>query len=164
MSEFTDELKKLDLAINLPSKTYFAIEEKFKDWQPPKPLVVVPQLVARYIETEKDNDCNRVGTLVYGHYKAIDEFKYSELDEWIANNFDTFLEAIVNGYTVEKEQMFYLREKNTDYYLTKSKNHSFLKLVINPYFDENDEFTQSEIDELHIGSYEQIPVKVDEVE
>lgn len=54
MTEFTDELKKLDLAINLPSKTYFAIEEKFKDWQPPKPLVEVPQYIADYIEANKN--------------------------------------------------------------------------------------------------------------
>lgn len=39
-----------------------------------------------------------------------------------------------------------------------------MKLVVNPYFDENDEFTQSEIDELHTCSYEQIEVKVEDRE
>ena len=62
--------------------------DKMKDWQPPKPLVVVPQLVADYIETQKGNDFDRVGTLVYGHHAADDRSeKHSELHKWISCNF-----------------------------------------------------------------------------
>lgn len=141
--------------------------EHFKDWQPPKPLVEVPQLVARYIETEKDNDYNRVGTLVYGHYKAIDGYEeYSELDEWIADNFDTFLEAIVNGYTVEKEQMFYLKHidmskrEDVDWYLVNDGelDHDFEYKGLSPKQDRY-KFTQQEIDSMQTGSYEQIEVE-----
>ena len=126
--------------------SYFAsfkdIVSTFKDWQPPKPLVVVPQIVADYIETQKDNDFDRVGTLVYGHYKAVNRGEeYYEFNEWIACNFDTFLEAIVNGYTVEKEKMYTLKHidlsgqyKNESFYLAHSryaklKHVSFLKDV-----------------------------------
>ena len=135
--------------------------DKMKDWQPPKPLVVVPQIVARYIKTEEDNDYNRVGTLVYGHYTADDRGeKHSELHEWIAENFDTFLEAIVNGYTVEKEKMFYLKNVMTNNYLMQHK--------LDFHFGESDskedsphwqsEFNQSEIDSMKTGSYERIEV------
>ena len=103
--------------------------DKMKDWQQPKPLVVVPQIVADYIETQKGNDFDRVGTLVcghfgtlvYGHHATDDRSKkHSELHKWITDNFDTFLEAIVNGYTVEKEQLFYLRTKTQDTTYTDS--------------------------------------------
>ncbi|MDH8064417.1 DUF1642 domain-containing protein, partial [Lactococcus lactis subsp. lactis] len=62
-----------------------------------------------------------------------------------------------NGYTVEKPQLFYLREKNTNYYLNKSKNNG-LELVPNPYFDEDNQFTKQEIESMETGSYEQIEV------
>ncbi|WKG34480.1 DUF1642 domain-containing protein [Lactococcus lactis] len=66
----------------------------------------------------------------------------------------------VTGYRVEKSQLFYLCEKNTNYYLNKSKNNG-LELVPNPYFDEDNQFTQQEIDSMETGSYEQIKVEVE---
>ena len=112
----------------------WAALDKMKDWQPPKKLVVVPQLVADYIETQKGNDFDRVGTLVYGHfgtlvygrYAADDRSeKHSELHKWITDNFDAFLEAIVNGYTVEKpkEKLYFVKLPGTpslDSYMCKS--------------------------------------------
>ena len=155
-----------------------------KDWQPPKPLVLVPKLVADYIETQKGNDFDRVGTLVcghfgtlvYGHHAADDRSeKHSELHKWITDNFDTFIEAIVNGYTVEKEKKYILKhidlsKLSTDdsLYLAHS---NFAKLQHVRYSKdvcmskiEQCHFTQKEIDKLNIGSYEQIEVKVEEVE
>ena len=149
--------------------------DKMKDWQPPKPLVVVPQIVADYIETQKGNDFDRVGTLVcghfgtlvYGHHAADDRSeKHSELHKWITDNFDTFLEAIVNGYTVEKEQIFYLKNKNTGHILYRQPKEAGGDLieVVATINEEYTWFTQDEIDTMHTGSYEQIAVKVDEVE
>ena len=94
--------------------SYFAsfkdIVSTFKDWQPPKPLVVVPQIVADYIETQKDNNYNGNASLIVKHYDYFkDEGNDSELNIWIANNFNDFLEAIVNGYTVEKEKIYVLK-------------------------------------------------------
>lgn len=66
----------------------------------------------------------------------------------------------VTGYTVEKPQLFYLREKNTGYYLRKKGNNEY---GITPHYsNDSDEnymnykFTQSEIDSMETGSYEQI--------
>ena len=147
------------------------IERIFKDWQPPKPLVKVPQIVDDYIKTQKDNYFDRVGTLVYGHYKAVNgDEEYYEFNEWIACNFDTFLEAIVNGYTVEKEKKYILKHidlskqyKNESFYLSHSryaklKHVSFLKDVDMSEIEQC-HFTQSEIDKLNTGSYEQIEVE-----
>ena len=143
------------------------IERVFHDWQPPKPLVVVPQIVARYIKTEEDNDYNRVGTLVYGHYTADDRGeKHSELHEWIAENFDTFLEAIVNGYTVEKEQLyeveFYVDEEDDRCLLMKTG-----KTISFEYESQNEghyqqQFTEAEIKEIY-ERYWTFAVPVEEV-
>lgn len=160
MSEFEKEFNNFLHFGFIPNEPQNKIIEHFKDWQPPKPLVVVPKLVADYIETQKGNDFDRVGTLVYGHYKAvIGDKEYCEFNEWIACNFDTFLEAIVNGYTVEKEKLYRLKNKITNQYIN-----------MNPYNGNCHEsmvfgkcykcaFTQSEIDEMETGSYEQIEVE-----
>ena len=60
MSEFTEKLRSSELiwnAVNEVDKDQadvgFLIEiirNEFKDWQPPKPLVVVPQFVAVWFE------------------------------------------------------------------------------------------------------------------
>ena len=126
-----------------------------------KRLVVIPRLVADFIESENHNGHNREGTLVFKHYNSYKgNGNCSELHEWIADNFDTFLEAIVNDYTVEKEQLYYLKNKLTNKYLLEHK--------VDLYFDEDElneessywktKFNQSEIDKLIIGSYEQIEI------
>lgn len=126
-----------------------------------KRLVVIPRLVADFIESENHNGHNREGTLVFEHYNSYKgNGNCSELHEWIADNFDTFLEAIVNDYTVEKEQLYYLKNKLTNKYLLEHK--------VDLYFDEDElneessywktKFNQSEIDKLIIGSYEQIEI------
>ena len=158
--------------------------DKMKDWQPPKLPVVVPQLVADYIETQKGNDFDRVGTLVYGHFGTLvyghyasgdRSEKHSELHKWITDNFDTFLEAIVNGYTVEKEKKYILKHIDlseqdacASLYLAhgrygKNRHERYSKDVDMSKIKQC-HFTQSEIDKLNTGSYEQIEVKVEEVE
>lgn len=86
------------------------IERIFEEWQTPKPLVKVPRIVADYIETQKHNNYNGNASLIVKHYDSFkDEGNDSELNIWIANNFNDFLNAIVNGYTVEKEQLYEVR-------------------------------------------------------
>lgn len=94
------------------------------------------------------------------------QYRLKQLNEYadaLENEISVLKETLtrmkLDGYTVEKEQLYYLQETNTGYYLTKNKKMSCLKLVINPYFDEDNEFTQSEIDKLNIDSYEQIEVE-----
>ena len=86
-----------------------------------------------------------------------------------------FARAWIDGYTVEKEKKYIL--KHID--LSKSSSYDSLYLAHSHYTKlhhvryskdvdmskiEQCHFTQSEIDKLNIGSYEQIEVKVEEVE
>ena len=141
-----------------------------------KQLVVIPQLVADFIESENHNEENREGTLVFEHYNSYKgNGNCSELHKWIANNFNDFLEAIVNGYTVEKEKMYILKHidlselyVSTSVYLAHGRytdiRHEEYPKDVDMSKIEQCHFNQSEIDKLHIGSYEQIEVKVEEVE
>ena len=171
MIEFEEEFNNCLHFGFIPNEPQNKIIEHFKDWQPPKKLVVVPKIVADYIETQKGNDFDRVGTLVYSHYKAVaGDKEYREFNEWISCNFDTFLEAIVNGYTVEKEKKYILRHidlseqcKNESVYLSRNR---YAKLLHEKYSKDVDmskikecHFTQTEIDKLNIGSYEQKEVE-----
>ena len=168
------------------------ISNEFKDWQPPKEpvefptwmpsttdslldiidkqLVVIPQLVADFIESENHNEENREGTLVFEHYNSYKgNGNCSELHKWIANNFNDFLEAIVNGYTVEKEKMYILKHidlSEQDDCVSLYLSHGLYKELQHERYSKDVDmseikrchFTQSEIDKLNIGSYEQIEV------
>ncbi len=171
MSEFTDELKKLDLAIKLPSKTYFEIEEKFKDWQPPKPReipVEIPQRFADWFEEK----------MAASFLSVISAYSFSDDEDikWAHDNggLDLLRKMKLYGYTIEKEKKYILKhidlsESSADdsLYLT----HGIYKRLMHARYSKNVDmskveechFTQSEIDKLNIGSYEQIAVKVDEV-
>ncbi len=158
MSEFEKELiYRLARRDTLSGPFYYAADgliETFKDWKPPIPLVVVPQIVADFIEVRKKS------LKLYDAFQEIEECYCGDLYNFVfqkRNGQDLFASAWIDGYTVEKDKLYYLREKNTGYYLTKKGDT--LKLAVNPYFDETNEFTQSEIDKLNIGSYEKIEVK-----
>ena len=114
-------------------------------------LPVVPDFIGKLINTFGAPEDGK-----YINYSASYLENQKELD-WIDNHQKTWLTALLIGFRVEKPQLFYLREKNTNYYLNKSKNNG-LELVPNPYFDEDNQFTKQEIDSMETGSYEQIEV------
>lgn len=127
-------------------------------------LPVVPECVGELIEWAKENGLSLKQIFVYDRYSD-----FPDADEWLGTNKedgkgnkehqDIFALAFITGkYQVEKPQLFYLREKNTNYYLNKSKNN-VLELVPNPYFDKDNQFTQQEIDSMQTGSYELVPVE-----
>lgn len=119
-------------------------------------LPVVPEFVADAIAWDEQIDNSIAETL-----KNVFTFGDRGLKEaglWIKNNPEKYIIARNIGYTVEKPQLFYLREKNTNYYLNKSKNNG-LELVPNPYFDEDNQFTKQEIGSMETGSYELVPVE-----
>ena len=165
LNEYADELENEISVLKETPKVEVLLDDTLKK------LVVVPKIVADYIETQKGNDFDRVGTLVYGHYKAVNgDEEYYEFNEWIACNFDTFLEAIVNGYTVEKEKMYTLKHidlseqyKNESLYLSHSHYTKLQHVRYSKDVDmskiEQCHFTQEEIDKLNIGSYEQKEVE-----
>lgn len=163
MSNFEKEYQSLRLEIGDYDRLlgHGDVIDKFKDWQPPKEIFKIPKLVSDFID----------------HKRLIDIAKSSvpvKIIDWLNEqtghaDFDICVSHLIKikaiGYTVDKEQLYYLCEKNTGYYLNKkgdSLNLVANHLVANPYFDDNNKFTQSEIDELNIGSYEQIPVKVED--
>lgn len=180
MSEFEKELEKnmkLNKVAYKKENIYsdflvsqWDIERIFKDWQPPKPLVVVPKIVADYIKTQKDNDYDGNAFLILKHYESFkQDGNDSELDMWIATNFNDFLEAIVNGYTVEKENLYILKHIDMSKLYTDVSlylAHGFCKELdhvfytdVNVHNADECHFTQSEIDKLNIGSYEKIEVQ-----
>ncbi|MCT0056738.1 DUF1642 domain-containing protein, partial [Lactococcus lactis subsp. lactis] len=122
-------------------------------------LPVVPECVAEQIERVRNNN---------GTYTTLGLFdsnydKKPDYAKWIEDNINEFMVACSVGYTVEKPQLFYLREKNTGYYLRKTGNDRY---GITPHYsnDYNEKymrykFTQSEIDSMETGSYELVPVE-----
>ncbi|WP_270744403.1 DUF1642 domain-containing protein [Lactococcus lactis] len=132
-----------------------AVEPKLQQ----QALPVVPECVGEFIE-----DCKKEGDCLFGVFADATRVEHDMPDLvyfWLGdegNNDELFARAWLDGYTVEKPQLFYLREKNTNYYLNKSKNNG-LELVPNPYFDEDNQFTKQEIDSMQTGSYELVPVE-----
>ena len=132
--------------------------EKMKDWQPPKPLVVVPQLVADFIEERKES------LKLYGAFHEIDE-SYgtgTELYDWLFASVDSqelFARAWLDGYTVEKEKTYYLKNKITNQYINMNpyNGHCHESMTFGNCY--KCVFTQSEIDDMETGSYEKIEVE-----
>ena len=137
------------------------IERIFEEWQPPKPLVEVPQCVDDAIKALPD---------YYSVYSAINYIRdkvnenehWLDLYEWIfrESNVNEFARALLDGYTVEKEKLFYLKNKNTGHILYRQPKEAGGDLieVVATINEEYTWFTQDEIDTMHTGSYEKIEV------
>ena len=142
--------------------------ETMKDWQPPKPLVVVPQIVADWIELIKQRNRN-VLTLLDSDDMPNDVYDWLFIKE-DDENINLILLAWVKGYTVEKEKKYILKHidlseqcKNESVYLSHSR---YAKLKHESFLKDDDvskieryHFTQEEIDKLNTGSYEQKEVE-----
>lgn len=123
----------------------------------------IPEFVAEWIKSQDHNTRNRNGTLVYEHYKKEPENDdYYPVHDWIADHFDEFLQALIYGYTV-KDKRFYLKNKLTGLYLAIDSS-TYIEIEekwldakrITSY---KPFFTQSQIDSMETGSYEQIEVE-----
>ena len=125
-------------------------------------LPVVPEFVAEWIEYVKEDG-------IFNALALLDKDDMPEgVNEWLFlqsndDNINLIIRAWLDGYTVEKPQLFYLREKNTGYYLRKKGNNEY---GITPHYSNDyDEkymhykFTQQEIDSMQTGSYELVPVE-----
>ena len=139
-----------------------------KDWQPPKPLVAVPQIIGDWIELIKQSNRNVLALLDSDDMPndVYDWLFIQEDDE----NIKLILLAWLDGCTVEKEKKYIL--KHID--LSKSSSDDSLYLAHSHYTKlqhvryskdvdmskiEQCHFTQEEIDKLNIGSYEQKEVE-----
>ncbi|MRM59594.1 DUF1642 domain-containing protein [Lactococcus lactis subsp. cremoris] len=120
-------------------------------------LPVVPDFIGKLINTFGAPEDGK-----HINYSASYLEIQKELD-WIDNHQKTWLTALLIGFTVEKPQLFYLREKNTGYYLRKTGNNMY-GITAHYSNDYNEKymhykFTQQEIDSMQTGSYELVPVE-----
>ncbi|WP_285046684.1 DUF1642 domain-containing protein [Lactococcus petauri] len=91
------------------SERLVELDSKSEEQQPE-----IPEFMVEWIESKKGENY-RNGKLLISHYQWV--FHHSnrnnKVNKWIQNNFDVFLQALVNGYTVSKEKRFYIKVKNT---------------------------------------------------
>ena len=134
-------------------------DEEFQDLKSQlehQALPVVPDFIGKLINTFGAPEDGK-----YINYAASYPENHKELD-WIDNHQKTWLTALIVGFRVEKPQMFYLREKNTGYYLRKTGNNSYgITAHYSNDFNEkymHYKFTKQEINSMQTGSYEQIEV------
>ncbi|MHA3998787.1 DUF1642 domain-containing protein [Lactococcus cremoris] len=150
-------------------------------------LPVVPECVAEYIERCKRSDCGLIWA-IRPDRDANDNSE--EVYDWLfpngvklpngmypnpyepdnlvrpdKENQIKFVRAWLDGYTVEKPQLFYLKNKLTTSYLALDTNTGYYehwgeeiipKLLKKQGYKTS--FTQQEIDSMQTGSYEQIEV------
>ena len=179
MTEFTEKLNSSELVSNAWDEIdrdqasagllIDTIGNEFKDWKPPKPLVVVPQFVADAIESIPDYYS------AYGAIRLID-MKLTELplenEDWkyvydwifVDDNANKFVKAWLDGYTVEKEQLYKVVFLNTDDdEILLLKSDTFFIDWISIYNDLKYQFTEKEIKSID-ERYWPFAVPVEEVE
>ena len=152
------------------------IESTFKDWQPPKPLVVVPQFVSDWFDINQDDIDGNIKALTTNIHRKL-KSEWSEMDGWFMYNHNKPIETLIrmklDGYTVKKERKYILKHIDmskqhecASIYVARDQDSKLQhkKYSVNVDISEIKQchFTQSEIDKLNIGSYEQIEVKVEE--
>ena len=187
LNEYADELENEISVLKETPKVEVLLDDMAK------PLVVVPKFFANWFENQLKNnelkkfDGNDVFRIIQDVIKiSNDENTWEdygvtdEIAKFAEDNEELFLNLIVNcsfkvGYTVEKEKKYILKHidlseqyNSVSSYLvhassTKLQHESYVKAVDMSKIKQC-HFTQSEIDKLNVGSYEQIEVKVEEVE
>lgn len=135
------------------------LESQLKKQQPE-----IPECVAEFIENY--DDINETSLLYImkdfvesNHWDVFCEIpdnlkKYGRWD-------DMLYKAIRFGYTVEKPQLFYLKNKLTDMYLYKKPLGGYGEEPTSSikYLTDDFKFTKQEIDSMQTGSYELVPVE-----
>ncbi|WP_260677795.1 DUF1642 domain-containing protein [Lactococcus lactis] len=178
MTKFEEKLEKLPIkTIQHPvgdTKYYTAVHVKtliaqadeeivnLKSRLQQQSLPVVPECVAGAIESIPDH---------YSAFEAIDLIKskvevfteenkdWLQVYNWLCegiDNQDTFaLAFITRKYTVEKPQLFYLKNKLTGaylYYDEATKLYSDIVGNVEDFFGTKTKFTQQEIDSMKLGA------------
>ena len=167
MSEFTEKLRSSELiwnAVNEVDKDQadvgFLIEiirNEFKDWQPPKPLVVVPQFVAVWFE---DKMLGSFSAVVVSY-----SFSDDEAITWVHDNggLDLLCKMKLYGYTVKKEQLYVLElPRQYNPYVSQVNDFNVITRFA-PLFYEAKRLSESEIKAID-ERYWAFAVPVEEVE
>lgn len=124
----------------------------------------IPEFVAKYIEKYKG------ARTVYGILDKISRNQkvYPKLYEWVFKNEERqeiFAQAWINDYTIAKEKRFYLKHKSVLIFDPDSDDSDVEELYLGaggnfvPYKHLAKIFTQSQIDSMETGSYEQFEVE-----
>ena len=179
MSEFTEKLNSSELvsnAINEIDKDQAdvrllidTIRSEFKDRQPPKKPIVVPQFVSDWFEKNEDDLSFKIWGYVI-NWKLQD--KKSDFFRWMKKESECIeiLIRMQDGYTVKKEKKYILKHIDlSEQYIHESlylSHGRFVELQHERYSKDVDmskieqcHFTQTEIDKLNIGSYVKIRVE-----
>ncbi|MDN6719011.1 MAG: DUF1642 domain-containing protein [Lactococcus lactis] len=139
-------------------KNRIAFFEKYETDQQ-QALPVVPEDVAEWIEILKTKGLKPLkNPETYGETGFTEE-KLQNIVFWISEYQEDYMRAWLDGYTVEKPQLFYLKNKLTGLWLMRYE----IVDKVYPYdhtsdIRNRDTFTQQEIDSMQTGSYEQIEV------
>lgn len=165
MSEFEKEFNNCLHFGFIPNEPQNKIIEHFKDWQPPKPLVVVPKFVSDWFEEKM--------SVTFSEVVSAYSFSDNEAITWVYNNggIGLLCKMKLYGYTVEKEKKYILKHidlSEQDNVVSLYLSHSIYKELQHERYSKDVDmseikrchFTQKEIDKLNIGSYEQIPVEM----
>ena len=176
MSEFEKEFNNCLHFGFIPNEPQNKIIEHFKDWQPPKPLVVVPEDVdkaIKYLKKNNDSTFSDLGSILTEKgFKWLNDFQFKDRRfgfGGLNNKLFILSHLAITGYQVEKQQLFYLKhidfcktDKHYDWFTIKFSdgylNHLRVKKREKPSTIDC-KFTQQEIDSMQTGSYEQIEVE-----
>ena len=133
-------------------------------------LPVVREDVAEWIEILKTKGLKPLKNPETYEETSFTEETLQNIVFWISEHQEDYMRAWLDGYTVEKPQMFYFKhidmsetDEHYDYYLSKSPKgnifHSNIGKGKLPKLKCILKLTQQEIESLHAGSYEQIEVE-----
>lgn len=134
------------------------IAEEFKDWQPPKQLLEVQQIVADWFEDSMEGTFSGV----------ISSYAFNndlEAVKWVQGNggIDLLCNMKLYGYTVKKEQLYVLKFPKTIWpYVSSTTKYGVIKSFSAEISDAK-KVTEKEIKAID-EKYWPFAVKVDEVE
>lgn len=98
------------------------IKEDLKQLDEPK-KIVVPSIIEKFIRKHEDPIFEICAWADYfgNDGRTCDDSELSAVIKWYGKNRNEFYQAVVNGYEVEKEQLYYVFEPTTKQYLGVDK-------------------------------------------
>lgn len=173
MNKFVKELKELPHKVveerngfvptQLDHVNYYREDHlisEFKFWIERQKQARLPDYVAEYLKMRKEK--YPIGGLGAAITDVFDRRINPDLFNWMNSNVEVFADAWLYGYEIS-ETRFYLKNKITKGVLVYDDSPELSEvselLALSEFELENYTFTQEEIEEMEIGSYEKIEVK-----
>ena len=111
MTKFEEELNALPVSHSTKYAKYWnkaQLLTVFKDWQPQQALPVVPDFVAEWIEILKTKGLKPLKNPETYEETGFTEETLQNIVFWISEHQEDYMRAWLDGYTVEKPQLFYI--------------------------------------------------------